>query len=197
METMRSRLTYANVMATVAVFIALGGASYAAFKLPKNSVGTKQLKKNSVATAKIKDGAVTGAKINLSTLGTVPSAASAVNAGNANTVGGQPASAFASSTAIRSVTIDKNVNVVDSQSDGVTQANVHQSESTAAICFDGLSPAPKTVVGSLSGGGAFETEIFTLLSPPPGYLCEGSQIAVFTPGGEGGPKLRPFSLIIH
>jgi hypothetical protein len=190
----RPRLSYANVMATIAVFLVLaGGAAYAASHLPKNSVGTKQLKKNSVATAKIKNGAVTGAKIDLSTLGTVPSA---VNAGNANTVGGQPASAFALSTAIRSVTIDSNGNVVSSESDGVTQANVHQ-EFPGSFCFDGLRPAPKTVVGSLSGGGDFETEIFTTVSPPPGYLCEGFQIGVFTPGGEGAPKVRPFSLIIH
>jgi hypothetical protein len=39
----RSRLTYANVLATVALFIALGGASYAAVALPTNSVGTRQL----------------------------------------------------------------------------------------------------------------------------------------------------------
>jgi BclA C-terminal domain len=52
---MRPKLTYANVMATIAVFIALGGASYAALKLPKNSVGTKQLKKNSVNSVKVKD----------------------------------------------------------------------------------------------------------------------------------------------
>ena len=51
---MRGRLTYANVMATVALFIALGGASYAAIKLPKNSVGTKQLKKEAVSLSKIK-----------------------------------------------------------------------------------------------------------------------------------------------
>jgi hypothetical protein len=52
---MRPKLTYANVMATIAVFIALSGASYAAFKLPKNSVGTKQLKKNAVTSPKVKD----------------------------------------------------------------------------------------------------------------------------------------------
>jgi hypothetical protein len=85
---MRPRLTYANVMATVAVFIALGGASYAAFKLPKNSVGSKQLKKNSVTTAKIKKEAVTGAKVKLSTLGKVPSAARADSAANADAVQG-------------------------------------------------------------------------------------------------------------
>lgn len=49
----RKHLTYANVMATIAVFIALGGVSYAAVKLPKNSVGTKQIRKNAVTLPKI------------------------------------------------------------------------------------------------------------------------------------------------
>jgi hypothetical protein len=108
----RKRLTYANVMSSIAIFLVLGGAAFAATKLPKNSVGTKQIKKNAVTTAKIKknavtaakikagavstaqlgngavstdkiaDGAVTGAKVNLSSLGKVPSAA---NADHANT----------------------------------------------------------------------------------------------------------------
>jgi hypothetical protein len=53
MKRILDRLTYANVMATVAVFIARGGVGYAAIKLPKNSVGTKQLKKGAVTPAKI------------------------------------------------------------------------------------------------------------------------------------------------
>ncbi|HEY1285864.1 MAG TPA: hypothetical protein VGF04_07225 [Solirubrobacterales bacterium] len=81
---LRGRLTFANVISCIALFVALGGLAVAATKLPKNSVGTKQLKKNSVTTAKIKKNAVTGAKvkkqsltgsdIKLSTLGTVPTA---------------------------------------------------------------------------------------------------------------------------
>ncbi|HTT95757.1 MAG TPA: hypothetical protein VMF55_13875 [Solirubrobacterales bacterium] len=89
MQRVRDKLTYANVMATVAVFIALGGAGYAAVKLPKNSVGTRQLKNGAVSGAKIKDGAVTAAKIapgviaptiDPSKLGTVPSATNAAHA---------------------------------------------------------------------------------------------------------------------
>jgi hypothetical protein len=38
-----SRLSYANVVATLALFIALGGGAYAAFALPADSVGTRQL----------------------------------------------------------------------------------------------------------------------------------------------------------
>jgi len=105
MKTLRSKLTYANVMATVAVFIALGGASYAATQLPKNSVGPKQLKKKAVTTAKIKDEAVTAAKvkkgtltgseINSSTLGTVPNASHAGSADNAEALGGAAAGSYA------------------------------------------------------------------------------------------------------
>src|SRR4051794_8886741 len=52
------RLTYANVMATVAVFIALGGSSYAAVTLKKNSVKGKFLAPNSVTSPKVKDGSL-------------------------------------------------------------------------------------------------------------------------------------------
>ncbi len=63
MKQIRKRLTYANVMSSIAVFIVLGGAAIAASQLPKNSVGTKQLKNNAVTTKKIKKNAVTTAKI--------------------------------------------------------------------------------------------------------------------------------------
>jgi hypothetical protein len=54
----RSHLTYANVMASIAVFVALGGTSAAAVALKKNSVGTKQLKKNAVTSTKVKNGSL-------------------------------------------------------------------------------------------------------------------------------------------
>jgi hypothetical protein len=44
MRAVRQRLTYANVIATLALFLVLGGAAYAATQLPRNSVGTAQLK---------------------------------------------------------------------------------------------------------------------------------------------------------
>ncbi len=46
--SIRARLTFANVMASAAVFIALGGASYAAVSLPRDSVGSKQVRANSI-----------------------------------------------------------------------------------------------------------------------------------------------------
>ncbi len=57
------RPTYANVMSTVALFVALGGTSYAVAKLPKGSVGERELKKNAVTSVKLRDGSVTAADL--------------------------------------------------------------------------------------------------------------------------------------
>ena len=62
MRIPRPQLSYANVIATIALFVALGGAAVAA-GLPKNSVGTNQLKRGAVSAAKLKRGAVTAGKI--------------------------------------------------------------------------------------------------------------------------------------
>lgn len=75
---MRKHLNYANVMATVAVFMVLGGGAYAALKLPKDSVTSKQIKKgsvknsdlakNSVTKKKLKKATVTGSRVANDTL---------------------------------------------------------------------------------------------------------------------------------
>jgi len=56
-------LGYSNVIASLALFVALGGASYAAVTLPANSVGTKQLAKKAVSGSKIKRSAITSPKV--------------------------------------------------------------------------------------------------------------------------------------
>jgi hypothetical protein len=43
LERLRRRLTYANVMATLAVFLALGGGAYALTKLDRNSVRSRHI----------------------------------------------------------------------------------------------------------------------------------------------------------
>jgi hypothetical protein len=68
----KPRISYANVVSTMALCLALGGVSYAAVKLPKNSVVSatikngqvknKDLGKNAVTDAKIKDG-INGSKL--------------------------------------------------------------------------------------------------------------------------------------
>lgn len=61
-------LGYANVTATLALFVAVAGSSYAAVGLPAGSVGSKQLRSNAVSTSKIRDGAVTSSKLKIGSL---------------------------------------------------------------------------------------------------------------------------------
>lgn len=101
MKQARKRLTYANVMSSLAVFLILGGATaFAAVKkiganeIKANSIKTGKIVKEAVTAGKIKKGAitegkiadgavttnkiandaVTGDKVKESTLGTVPNA---------------------------------------------------------------------------------------------------------------------------
>jgi hypothetical protein len=57
---LRQRLTYANVMSTLAVFIALGGSSYAALKISgrnidNRSIPAKKLKRNSITGREVRE----------------------------------------------------------------------------------------------------------------------------------------------
>jgi hypothetical protein len=52
MKVRRPQLSYANVMSSAALFVALGGTSYA---VARNSVGSAQLRPNAVTSAKVKD----------------------------------------------------------------------------------------------------------------------------------------------
>ena len=58
-----------NAIALLALFVALGGTSYAAFSLPAGSVGTKQLRNGAVTSKKIGNGTVTPAKLNAASIG--------------------------------------------------------------------------------------------------------------------------------
>jgi hypothetical protein len=57
------RLTYANVIATLALFLALGGGAVWAANKQANKVGTGKIKPNAVTAGKIKANAVTTSKI--------------------------------------------------------------------------------------------------------------------------------------
>lgn len=87
---LKHRPSPALVISIIALVMASVGTGIAAFKVPNNSIGSKQLKKNAVVTksikkeavtgAKVKKGSLTGANINLAKLGTVPTATTATTA---------------------------------------------------------------------------------------------------------------------
>ncbi|HZO06629.1 MAG TPA: hypothetical protein VFB52_09590 [Solirubrobacterales bacterium] len=100
-RTLKNHLNPASLLAVVAIFMAMGGVSYAA----ATKIGTKDIKKAAVTTAKLKNDAVTGAKVKESSLGQVPKAAQATSADsatkaatatNAEQLGGIPAASFGS-----------------------------------------------------------------------------------------------------
>jgi hypothetical protein len=119
LTTLRRHLTYANVAASLALFLALGGGAYA-ITVPRNTIGTNQIKRGGVKTSDIARNAVTGLKVKNNTLtgsdvlesalGKVPSATaadSATAAGTATTatnstqLGGKAAGAYISNIVIR------------------------------------------------------------------------------------------------
>jgi hypothetical protein len=70
---LRSRITYANVTATVALFVALGGSSYAAVKLSGHDI-----RPHSLTARNYQRSSVGGAAVKEKSLGTVPKAREAV-----------------------------------------------------------------------------------------------------------------------
>lgn len=98
LRKLTNRISPSAGVAMIALFVALGGVSYAAgqigtAQIKNGAVTAKKLKRDAVVTAKIKNDAVTGAKIRNdavtgakvaeSTLGTVPSAATLAGHGPA------------------------------------------------------------------------------------------------------------------
>ena len=54
----RRHLSFANVTASIALFVALGGTGYAAISLPRNSVGATQIRRAAVTSSKVHSGAI-------------------------------------------------------------------------------------------------------------------------------------------
>ena len=76
MGPIRSRLTYANVMSTVAVFVALGGSSYAAL-----TITGRDVKNSSLTYRDLKRNTLGGSRVKESRLGTVPRARNSARVG--------------------------------------------------------------------------------------------------------------------
>ena len=90
---LRSHITYANVVASLALFLALGGVGYAAAtigsgQIKNNSVRSKDIRNKTVVGKDVKDNALGSAQVKESRLGKVPAAQAADTAASADR-GGQ------------------------------------------------------------------------------------------------------------
>lgn len=119
-RNIRKHLNPTSLIAMVALFVALGGVSYAAAtisgsSLINKSVAGKKLKDKTVTGGKVKSNTLTGTQVKESTLGKVPSAATADQAGSAasatnaqnaqNAVNAQNATTAANATGIGDDTV--------------------------------------------------------------------------------------------
>jgi hypothetical protein len=87
-DRIADRLTYANVVSTLCLFVLLGGGAYAATELGKDSVGSRQVENGSIKGADVKDGSLKGADVDEGSLGAVPKAKQAATASNAELLDG-------------------------------------------------------------------------------------------------------------
>jgi hypothetical protein len=152
MRIPRPQLNYANVIATIALFVALGGAAVAA-GLPKNSVGTNQIKRGAVTAAKIKRGAVTSGKIAPKGVTAGKLGANAVLPGNLGD--GIITSAKLSDGAVIASKIKNGVVTINKLNNGaVTTAKLDDGAVNSSKLADGsvsVGKLGKGVIGQLQG----------------------------------------------
>lgn len=80
LSRLRARLSFANVTSTLALFIALGGTSYAAITLPANSVGRSQIRSDAVGRSEVRSNAIGRSEVRSSGIGKSEIARNAVGA---------------------------------------------------------------------------------------------------------------------
>lgn len=147
MNRMRGKLTYANLMSSLAVFLVLaGGTAFAASQLEKESVGTKQLKKEAVSLAKIK----TAAKESLRGQVGAPGAKGATGPQGIQGLKGDPG-APGSAVAFVEVFGD-NATISGEHAKNITQSNLSEGTNNGIICFKNL-PFKWDVVSAIREGG--------------------------------------------
>jgi hypothetical protein len=184
-KKIRKRITYANVMSSLAVFLVLGGATaFAATKIGSNEIKanailTGKIKKEAVTTSKLKNDAVTGAKAKESTFGQVPSAAAA------NTANFAASAENATPRLYAKVISNSNGGGVD---ETVSSKNISDASVTfvagSVYCFE-VGFAVKNVQASVDwiegGAGAAQPDLGKYSSCP-----EGSDFSVRTTKNDGG-----------
>lgn len=161
MRISRPKLNYANVIATIALFVALGGAAVAA-GLPRNSVGPNQIKRGAVTTAKLKRNAVAAGKIRPKAVVAGKLGANAVLPGNLGN--GIISTAKLADGAVIAGKIKNGVVTTNKLNNGaVTTAKLGDKSVTLGKLADGVAPllgtlrSGQTLRGVFSVGGTTAT----------------------------------------
>jgi hypothetical protein len=192
---MKRYLTYSNVVASIALFVALGGSSYAAIKLPKNSVGAKQIRAGAVTSRHVADHSLLARDFKA---GQLPAGAPGPK-GDTGPPGapGAPGSA----TAYARVVVTSSGAVVDAaQSKGVANANVTRV-ALGVTCFHDLGFTPKSIIVSPDIGSEAGVPIAGGALPPAALVVSacgtGAQAAAATADDTGANKDTSYFVIFQ
>jgi hypothetical protein len=142
---LRTRLTYANVVATLALFIALGGTSVAASSLISGS----KIKKESIPGNRLRKHTLTSTQVDVAKLGTVPAAAHAAAADAAGHATTADAAGHASTAdaATHATTADGASHAADADAlGGLTASAFTRSERFQVGSADSRSTSPQTLL---------------------------------------------------
>ncbi len=126
----RQSASFANVTSALALVIALGGTSYAAVQIPKNSVGSKQVKNKSLKAKDFKPGQLPA---------------------------GARGPRGAAGSAVAYAYVNESGAVVESRSFNLTDANIDSDTLAGVVCFKDLPFTPKSIIATAD---AFHQDVF-------------------------------------
>jgi hypothetical protein len=180
LKQIRKRLTYANVMSSIAVFLVIGGgAAFAA--LGKNTVGPKQLQKNAVRTGKLAPEAVKAGKLAKNSVTTNRIRENAVT-GDKIPNGAIVADKLAAGSVLTDKIADNAVTTGKLADEAVATGKIAKE----AVLTDKI--ANGAVTGSKLGGIAVQTEIVNVANNANGEVnvdCPAGQRAIAGGGAWG------------
>lgn len=183
---LRQRLAFANVISLLALFVALGGSSYAAL-----TVTGKNVKNGSLTGEDVKNNSLTGRDVKRlrsrdvtdASLQAKDFAPGQLPAGQQGAQGprGEQGPSGEAGTALGYARIDSSGNVDESRAKNITDANVTKLPGAGIYCVDGLSFTPRNVVASPDA--ALNVWISATLGG--GFDCEADDDAVVKTGNPG------------
>jgi hypothetical protein len=198
-ERLRRRLNYANVVATLALFVALGGSSYAVTK-----ISGSQLKNRSVAGKKLKRNTLGARQINESRLGTVR------RAGNADRLNGFDAGQLVERLVLRcpegtfaaaDVCVETQPRAPNTYGTAIAQcaaADGLPGPGRRLPTYNELRMAATSDIAQFTPGGELTSHIYPSGSSPTGYgvlsMTDEAGAVALLPGGFDGQ--RPFRCVV-
>lgn len=151
LRALRARVTYANVVSSLALFVALGGVAWAA--LPINSVTQKQIRRGAVGASELKSNAVRSSKVkndSLSALDIVESTLETPFARADNTGSCDPSGAAVPNCASVTYTPPRSAPVlIVAQVAWHTSGDTAPSSGTCQMRVDGVPVGESMLIGEL------------------------------------------------